>query len=150
MAFAILLRVETQSAYAAELLHSQHTAPLSARDAALCTELVQGTLRWQGMLDFLAQQLAHMPWGSLDPEVKVALRMGLYQLRFLSRMPARAAIYETVELVKSAGKQSAAGMVNAVLRRGAQADLPSLRPPATPELEWQSIELSHQIGRAHV
>ena len=143
VAFEILLRVETQAAYAAELLHSQHTASLSAQDAALCTELVLGTLRWQGMLDFLAQQLAHMPWGSLDPEVKVAIRMGLYQLRFLSRMPARAAVYETVELVKSAGKRSAAGMVNAVLRRGAKADLASLRPPATPELEWLSIELSH-------
>ncbi|MBI3896390.1 MAG: 16S rRNA (cytosine(967)-C(5))-methyltransferase RsmB [Acidobacteria bacterium] len=142
-AFEILLRVETQSSYAAELLHSQYTASLSARDAALCTELVLGTLRWRGMLDFLVQQLARMPWDSLDPEVKVALRMGLYQLRFLSRMPSRAAVYETVELVKAAGKRSASGMVNAVLRRGAQADLASFRPPAMPELEWQSIELSH-------
>ncbi|MBI4458492.1 MAG: 16S rRNA (cytosine(967)-C(5))-methyltransferase RsmB [Acidobacteria bacterium] len=142
-AFEILCRVETQSAYATELLHGNHTASLSERDAALCTELVLGTLRWQGMLDFLAQRFARAPWDSLDPEVKAALRMGLYQLRFLSRMPVRAAVYESVELVKSAGKRSATGMVNAVLRRAAQADLASLRPPAISELQWQSIELSH-------
>ena len=142
-AFAILLRVETQSSYATELLHGPLTADLSAPDAALATEMVLGTLRWQGQLEFIAQQLVQRKWASLDPEVLVALRMGLYQLRFLTRIPARAAVHESVELVKSAGKSSAAGLVNAVLRKGATANLESLRPRKTTDLEWLAVETSH-------
>lgn len=142
-AFAILLRVETQSSYASELLHSPLTADLSAQDAALATELVLGALRWRAQIDFIAQRLTKIKWESFDPEVRVALRLGLYQLRFLTRIPARAAIYESVELVKSAGKRSAAGMVNAVLRKGVDLDLTSLRPQSMPELEWLAVETSH-------
>ena len=142
-AFAILLRVETQSSYAAELLHSPLTTDLSAPDAALATELVLGTLRWRAHLDFIAQRLTQMKWESLDPEVRVALRMGLYQLRFLTRIPARAAVHESVELVKTSGKRSAAGLVNAVLRKGAAVDLASLRPRSMPEPDWLAVEISH-------
>lgn len=142
-AFRILLRVETQSSYATELLHSPLTAELSPPDAALATELVLGTLRWQAQLDFIAQHLVQRKWESLDAEVQVALRLGLYQLRFLSRIPARAAVNESVELVKSGGKRSAAGMVNAVLRKGAALELASLRPDSMPDLEWLAVETSH-------
>ena len=143
IAFEILLRVETRASYATELLNSQLTVALSPPDTALCTELVLGTLRWQATLDFIAQHFSRGRWASFDPEVRVALRMGLYQLRFLTRMPARAAVYETVELAKAAGKRSAAGLVNAVLRKGAEADLASLRNPALTEVEWLSVECSH-------
>jgi len=141
-AFRILLRIENELSYATELLHGPLTAKLEARDAALATELVLGTLRWQGQLDFLAQQLTQSKWKSLDAEVWVALRLGLYQLRFL-RVPARAAVYEAVELVKGAGKRSAAGFVNAVLRRGAEVELATLRPGSMTELEWLAVETSH-------
>jgi len=118
--FEILLRVEKQASYAADLLNSPLTADLSKRDAAFCKELVMGTLRWQATLDFIAHHWVRRSWSTLEPEVRLALRMGLYQLRFLTRVPARAALYETVELVKAAGKRSAAGLVNAVLRREAK------------------------------
>jgi transcription termination factor NusB len=143
VAFTILLRIETQASYATELLHGPLTADLSAPDAALATELVLGTLRRQATLDFIAQQFMQKKWSSLDAEVRVALRMGLYQLRFLTRIPARAAVHETVELVKGAGKRSAAGFVNAVLRKGAEVELTSLRPPAISDSEWLAIETSH-------
>jgi len=143
MAFEILLRVEVQSSYAAELLHSPLTDNLSERDAALCTEIVLGALRWQKQLDFVAQCFAQGKWERFDPEVRVALRVGLYQLRFLTRVPARAAVHETVEIVKQAGKASAAGMVNAVLRKCGEAGLSSLRPAEMPDEEWWSIETSH-------
>ncbi|OFV99839.1 MAG: 16S rRNA (cytosine(967)-C(5))-methyltransferase [Acidobacteria bacterium RIFCSPLOWO2_02_FULL_61_28] len=142
-AFQILLRVETQASYASELLHSPLTAGLSAPDAALATELVLGTLRRQNTLDFIAQQLTRQKWASLDAEVRVALRLGLYQLRHLTRIPARAAVNETVELVKTAGKRSAAGMVNAVLRKGAEVELASLRPASMSDSEWLAVENSH-------
>ena len=143
VAFTILLRIETQSSYATELLHGPLTADLSAQDAALSTELVLGTLRRQATLDFIAQQFTQKKWGALDAEVRTALRMGLYQLRFLTRIPARAAVHESVELVKAAGKRSAAGLVNAVLRKGAEVELTTLRPPGMSESEWASIETSH-------
>ena len=141
-AFEILLRVETQASYAAELLHGPLAANLTERDAALCTELVQGTLRWQGTLDFIAQHFAATRWERFDPEVRIALRLGLYQLRF-TRVPSRAAVSESVELVKAARKVSAAGLVNAVLRKGGEVKLASLRPPDMAEFEWRSIETSH-------
>ena len=142
-AFDILLRVETQSSYAADLLHGPLTANLSERDAALCTELVMGSLRLQRPLDFTAQSLATGNWEKFDPEVRIALRLGLYQLRFLTRIPAHAAVDESVELVKNSGKGSAASLVNAVLRKGSETKLPSLRPADMTDLEWSAIELSH-------
>jgi len=142
-AFAILLRVEAQSSYATELLHSVLTARLSAPDAALVTELVLGTLRWQAQLDFIARRLVQTKWEALDLEVRTALRLGLYQLRFLKRIPARAAVHESVELVKSSGKRSASGLVNAVLRKGVALDLESQHKNSLPELEWLAVETSH-------
>lgn len=147
-AFEILLRVETQSSFASELLHGALTQNLAERDAAFCTELVMGTLRWQGTLDFVAQQFVQggqKSWARFDPEVRVVLRLGLYQLRHLGGVAARAAIYESVELVKAARKSSAAGLVNAVLRKGADVPLVSLRPASMNDLDWTSIELSHPI-----
>ena len=142
-AFAILLRVEAQASYATELLHSPLTARLSAPDAALATELVLGTLRWQAQLDFIARRLVRTRWEVLDLEVRASLRLGLYQLRFLKRIPARAAVHESVELIKSAGKRSAAGLVNAVLRKGAALDLEPQHATSLPELEWLAVETSH-------
>ena len=145
VAFEILLRVEKESSFASELLHGPATSTMSARDAAFCTELVMGSLRWQILLDFIAQKLSRKPWLSFDPEIKVALRVGLYQLKFMQRTPARAAVYETVSLVKSTGKRSAAGLVNALLRRAAQMELTDLRLPSISDMEWASIECSHPL-----
>jgi 16S rRNA (cytosine967-C5)-methyltransferase len=119
LAYSILLSVETEAAYASELLHSRLEANLDAREAALATELVMGTLRWQGLLDFLIERYAARKTAALDREVLVALRLGIYQLRYLTRMPARAAVSESVELVKRGRKKSAAALVNAALRRAA-------------------------------
>ena len=122
-AFQILLRVDQQNAYASELLHSEHLAPLSPADRGLCTELVMGCLRWRQRLDHLIGDTASQPLGKLDPEVLAALRLGAYQLRFLTRVPPNAAVNESVELVKRARKKSAASFVNAVLHKLArQAD----------------------------
>ena len=124
VAFEILLRVAREDSYAAELLHSAPLAKLSTRDHGLATELVMGVLRWQSLLDRRLAVASSQKLGRLDGEVLAALRLGVYQLQFLSRVPARAAIFESVELVKAARKRSAASFVNAVLRtiagRGAE------------------------------
>ena len=119
-AFEILRRVEREDSYATELLHSAPLAKLSSRDHALATELVMGVLRWQSLLDRRLAGASSQKIERLDGEVLAALRLGVYQLQFLSRVPARAAIFESVELVKAARKRSAASFVNAVLRKIAQ------------------------------
>lgn len=116
-AFRILLRVEKESAFAVELLHSAMLESLSADDSHLSTDIVMGVLRWQSRLDTRFIPLLTTPLRKLDLEVRIALRMGAYQLAFLSRMPGHAIVHETVELVKQARKRSASGMVNAVMRK---------------------------------
>jgi 16S rRNA (cytosine967-C5)-methyltransferase len=103
-------------AYASDLLVAS-TGSLDSRDAGLATEIVFGCLRRQAQLDFLIAQFVGRPVARLDRAVRVSLRMGVYQLRHLSRVPAHAVVDESVQLVKRAGKTSASGLVNAVLRR---------------------------------
>ena len=116
-AFQILLRVERDDSYASELLHSDALSKLSSRDHGLATELVMGVLRWRSLLDEELGASSSQKLTRLDLEVLTSLRLGAYQLRFLSKIPAHAAIFESVELVKSAKKKSAAPFVNAVLRK---------------------------------
>src|SRR5580704_7635692 len=116
-AFDILLRVEQEESYASELLHSRHCAELTPEDKGLATELVMGVLRWRSVLDAGIARVSSQKLDRLDLEVLTALRMGAYQLGWLERVPARAAIHESVELVKRARKRSAAPFANAVLRR---------------------------------
>jgi 16S rRNA (cytosine967-C5)-methyltransferase len=116
-AFDILLRIDMQDAYSSELLHSERMDELFPQDRGLCMELVMGVLRWRSRLDAQIAKLSFTPFRKLDPEVVTALRLGAYQVQFLGRIPARAAINESVELVKHARKMSAAPLVNAVLRK---------------------------------
>ncbi|MGA9730673.1 MAG: transcription antitermination factor NusB, partial [Candidatus Acidiferrales bacterium] len=119
IAFEVLRRVEEEGAYASDLLHAELGAGVKAEDAGLATELVLGVLRWRRLLDFLLERQLKKAAARLELAVALALRMGLYQLRFLERVPARAAVNESVELVKRARKTSAATLVNAVLRKAA-------------------------------
>jgi 16S rRNA (cytosine967-C5)-methyltransferase len=141
-AFEILMRIESTDSFASELLHSARFAKLSPADHGLLTELVMGVLRWRGVLDekiaalSTKSDLVSVPkipalvatdaagtghperaLGKMDVEVLTALRLGAYQILFLERVPRHAAVNESVELVKRARKRSAAGLVNAVLRK---------------------------------
>lgn len=116
-AFDILLKVDRQNAYASELLHSSRVDQLSSSNRALATEIVMGVLRWQSQLDQRVAANTRRSWSKLDVEVRIALRIAAYQLLYLARIPARAAIHEGVEMVKRARKNSAAPLANAVLRK---------------------------------
>jgi 16S rRNA (cytosine967-C5)-methyltransferase len=116
-AFDILLRVERESSYASDLLHFSTYERLSTPDHALATELVMGVLRWRSRLDADIATASSQPLSKLDLEILIALRLALYQFRWLDRVPQRAALHESVELVKRARKRSAAPFVNAVLRK---------------------------------
>jgi len=116
-AFDILLRVEREGSYASELLHSSRYAELSSADHGLATELVMGVLRWRSLLDERIAEHSSQQLARLDREVLTALRLAAYQLLFLDRVPERAAVHESVELVKRARKRSAVPFANAVLRK---------------------------------
>ena len=146
IAYEVLRRVEAEGAYASDLLHAELGARIKAEDAGLATELVMGVLRWRRLLDFLLDRQLNKAVVKLDLPVALALRIGLYQLRFLVRVPARAAVNESVELVKGARKTSAATLVNAVLRRAAddaQAPAEHLVPHDMPAAERLGILHSH-------
>lgn len=146
VAFQVLLRVETRASYASELLNSSLAERLSTRDRALAQELVMGCLRWQGQLDFLVRHFAGQEPARLDPEVRVALRLGIYQLRFLQRVPSRAAVDQSVELVKHAGKTSAAGLVNAVLRKVTRDSVPMPDPALYSTPPWLLARWGREIA----
>ena len=146
IAFEILQRVEAEGAYSGELLHAKLSDPrarIKREDAALATELTLGVLRWQRLLDFFIERQTGKPVASLDLEVLLALRLGFYQLRFLSRVPASAAVNESVELVKAARKRSAASLVNAVLRKAPREPIEKLLPEALPPETRLGILHSH-------
>ncbi|MBV9769044.1 MAG: hypothetical protein JOZ32_05690 [Bryobacterales bacterium] len=108
-----VLRKVSQGGYASDLLLERSTQ-LDSRDAGLATEIVFGCLRYQAQLDYLiARRVPRPP----ELEVRIALRMGIYQLRYLDRIPPHAAVSESVELVKRLGRAAASGLVNAILRK---------------------------------
>jgi len=114
-AFEILRRV-AEGGYASVLLAARAEA-LETRDRALCHELVMGVLRFQLWLDVAIEHFAGRSIEQLDLPVKLALRLGLYQIRFLARVPESAAVNESVNLTHLARVRSAGSFVNAVLRR---------------------------------
>jgi 16S rRNA (cytosine967-C5)-methyltransferase len=128
-----ILRLVDQGGYASDLLASR-TAGLDSRDAGLAEEIVLGSLRRQAQLDFLIGHFSQRPAARLDAEVRIALRMGVYQMRYLTRVPPHAAVGESAEIVRRARKRSAVSFVNAVLRKVHR------NPVAWPD---RATELSH-------
>jgi 16S rRNA (cytosine967-C5)-methyltransferase len=145
LASEILLKVDTRKAYADILLdHNLKDSARSARDRALLTELVYGTLRWRGKIDARLSLYFRRPLEDTDPFVRNLLRVAFYQLLLLDKIPDYAAVNEAVELAKAHGGDKVAGFVNGVLRnflrekdRAAEPQLPN---------DWQAalaIEHSH-------
>jgi 16S rRNA (cytosine967-C5)-methyltransferase len=120
------------------------------RDRALAGEIATGTLRWQGSFDAIIAAFTSRAAARMDPEVLDILRLTIFQLLHLDRIPASAAVNDAVQLARKAGKQSASGLVNAVLRRVSrerrQLPLP-VRPASGADLEaaraYLSVTLSH-------
>jgi 16S rRNA (cytosine967-C5)-methyltransferase len=141
-AFEVLRRVEDEGAFAASLLAGL-PEELSSEDRSLSYELTLGVLRRQLWLDRALEHFAGRAADKLDAPVRRALRLGLYQIRFLTRVPARAAVNESVNLVHAARLRSAAPFVNAVLRRAARE--PEYDPASEIQdpLERVSVETSH-------
>jgi 16S rRNA (cytosine967-C5)-methyltransferase len=117
-ALVVTRRVFEQGAYADRVLAAE-AAELDPRDRALATQIAYGTVQRRATLDHLAGELVRRPLERLEPVVLAAVRIGLFQLLYLERVPTHAVVDETVELVKR-DSRGGAGLVNAVLRRAAR------------------------------
>lgn len=123
-AAAAALMKQEQNGYANLVLqHVLEEFKGSARDRAFLSAVFYGTVERMITLDYILQKFLQKPLIKLDAAVRAVLRSGLYQARFMDHVPVRAAIYESVTLIRQMGKSSAAGLVNAVLRRAAEYDL---------------------------
>ncbi len=114
-AHRVLLRVFEQGAYADRALRAEAEA-LDARDRGLATRLAYGAVQRAGTTDHVIARLAGRPPARLDPPVRASLRLGLYELLYLSGAPDYAVVADAVELAKRPGR-AGHGLVNAVLRR---------------------------------
>jgi 16S rRNA (cytosine967-C5)-methyltransferase len=141
-AFAALLAVD-RGAWSAEALAAK-SQQLDSRDAGLASDIVFGTLRRRGELDAQITRYANRAVEKLDPAVRVALEIGLYQIRFLDRVPGHAAVNDSVELARRAGKSSAAAFVNAVLRRAIREPIGVPETASTPA--WLLAQWTTQYG----
>ncbi|MBV8093010.1 MAG: 16S rRNA (cytosine(967)-C(5))-methyltransferase RsmB, partial [Acetobacteraceae bacterium] len=140
-ALQILLYVERDHAFA-DVLLGRRLHGFAAADRRLITQLVLGTIAWQGRLDFELSRHSARPLGELAPEVLTALRMGLFQVRILSRIPQHAAVDTAVSLTRELAGGRRAGFVNAVLRNAIRSPV-ALPPRAAGETEYLAIAYSH-------
>jgi 16S rRNA (cytosine967-C5)-methyltransferase len=158
IAIRVVERVQRAGAYAdLALHHALVQSRMPPADRALATELVYGTLRWRGRLDYLIGKALDRDLSKLEPLVTSALRVGAYQLFFSDRIPANAAVDEAVRCVRAMGIERATGLVNAVLRRLAREGegyaLPSLDEDPLGHLihacslpEWLAARWLEQYG----
>ena len=155
MAVEVLARVEA-GAFADVLVGERLTHTLlDPREAALFTRLVYGTEAWRGRLDWTLSGLARRPLEDLTPTVRAALRLGLFQLLLLDRVPAHAAVDTTVAIVKQAAGAGAASFANAVLRgflRRGERELPdpAAEPDAYLAIRWSHPEWMVRMWRAQL
>lgn len=126
----------------AATLRQHPTLPRPER--ALLLELVQGVKRWQLRLDHVLAQLSHLPWPKVHPLVRQILRLAAYQILFLDKIPAHAAVTEAVNLARRRRLPlSHVGFINAILRRLAEGDLPPLPALADQPVTALAVATAH-------
>lgn len=142
VALEVLHRVDADRAWSGAALRAALTrAGLAPVDEAFVTELVYGTLRHRGQVDWALAQALHRRLETLPPRIREVLRLGAYQLAFLSRVPARAACAETVDLARRVGHPGTVALVNAVMRRLAAS--PPVWPAPSDTAEAIAVLASH-------
>ena len=143
LAYELIFQVNRDGAFAnirlPELLKK---SKLSANDRNLVTEISYGTLRMQLLLDYLAAKFTDRPFVELDAKIQDLLRLGVYQLTQM-RVPAHAAVSETVEVARYVAGESKASYVNAILRKVSSQSISLDELDALPEVEKLSIKYSH-------
>lgn len=143
VAFEVLTLVGEAKGHSDELLHGPRMEELSEADKHLATALVMGVLRWQIALDAGWRKFLQRPDQRVAEPIALVLRLGALQLLHMDRIPAHAAISESVEMCRAAGEPHASGMVNAVLRKVATAPKP--KEPIFETTEAFAERLGHPL-----
>ena len=122
LAYQILLHLEQKASHPDRLIRTalERHSLLDERDRALLTELVYGVVRWQGRLDWHIDELSRTRPGKIAPAVRVLLRLALYQILFLDRIPDHAAVNDTVDIAKTSQPPHVIRFINAILREAAR------------------------------
>ena len=142
-ALDVLLRIEKNQAYSNLLLNETiKKSKLNQKDIPLLTELVYGTLQHQKTLDYYLTPFSKRPLDKLEQWVHILLRLTLYQIVYLDRIPERAAVHEAVQIAKTRGHKGIAGMVNGILRSIQRSELPTFETIEDP-VEKLSVKTSH-------
>ncbi len=145
MALRVLLDVEREGAYAnLKLRKLTKRTKLSSNDLSLLTELVYGTLRRQRTLDWVMEQYSTVPLVRMNYIIRNIVRLGVYQLLYLDRIPSRAVCSESVELTKSMGVKGLSGFVNGLLRNISRKKSEIILPDPNDDIAFYlSIKHSH-------
>ncbi len=122
LAYQILLHLEQRASHTDRLIRTalDRHSEMEERDRALLTELVYGTVRWRGRLDWHIDRLSKTKPEKIDAPVRVLLRLALYQILFLDRVPDHAAVNETVNIAKTSQPVHVVRFINALLREAAR------------------------------
>ena len=149
-AFRALVAITAERADLPAALVASRESLTDDRDRGLTATIVTGTLRWQRALDHLVAHYAKRPLTKVDPDVLAILRLSVFQLLHLDRVPAAAVVDDAVSLTRAARKSSASGFVNAVLRSllRERHRLPLPPRPASPDdragaLAYLGVTCSH-------
>ncbi|MDQ0206407.1 16S rRNA (cytosine(967)-C(5))-methyltransferase RsmB [Alkalicoccobacillus murimartini] len=144
-ALDVLVKIEKNQAYSHLLLNeTRKNAGLDRRDSALLTEIVYGTIQRKLTLDYYLKPFIKQDLKKLDTWVLVLLRLSIYQMVYLDRVPERAVVHEAVTIAKKNGHKGISGMVNGVLRAFQRAQRPSFDLIKDP-VERLSIKSSHPV-----
>ena len=141
VAFRVLLKIEQDGAYSnIALNHAIRDSGLSGVDSAFVSALVYGVLERQITLDYIIKQYSKIPLRKIEIKTKVILRMGIYQLLFMDKVPAAAAVNESVKLAKAQRLHQSAGFINGMLRGITRAEPPYTLPPKTDLVYYNSVK----------
>jgi 16S rRNA (cytosine967-C5)-methyltransferase len=117
VAFKLLSRIDSGSCFSDDALHSESMETLDVRDRHLVTEIIYGTLRTQALLDYILASISSKPWTMVESNARILLRMSLYQMWRMDRIPDHALVNDAVELAKRKLGKGIDKFVNAILRQ---------------------------------
>ncbi|MCR1898169.1 16S rRNA (cytosine(967)-C(5))-methyltransferase RsmB [Irregularibacter muris] len=144
IALKVLYDVNVNNAYSnISLKNALNTSDLSAIDRAFITQLVYGVVRNKSRIDWIISKFSKTPIKKISPWVQNILRLGIYQIVFLDKVPKSAAVNESVKLGKKYGHHKIGGYINGVLRHIIRANSGDLMPERNDEIKYLSIIYSH-------
>jgi len=153
LAYQILLHLDQKLSQPDRLIRAilERHSEMDRRDRALTTELVYGVLRWQGKLDWHIDQLSKINPKKIDPAIRISIRLALYQILFLDRIPVHAAVNESVKIVKATQPAYLTKFVNGLLREAIRRQGRWELPSAETHLEdYLAITTSHPKWFIHL